>query len=108
MWRKYNDGYVTEVTEPKIIFEAEQSTRPATPYFLVYVRDDLRSDLVESVCRNVAEVRRPQEDTVMADDESGTTELLKLSHDLQPAEGRAQVVDDLWGSCGRASQAHFW
>ncbi|MCJ1432616.1 ubiquitin-specific protease ubp2 [Xylographa pallens] len=108
MWRKYNDGYVTEVTETKVIFEAEQSTRPATPYFLVYVRDDLRSDLVESVCRDVAEVRRPQEDTVMADDETGTTELLKLSHDLQPAEGHAQAIDDLWGSGGRASQAHFW
>ena len=105
MWRKYNDGYVTEVTEPKIIFEAEQSTRPATPYFLVYVKDDLRSDLVESVCRDVAEVQRLQEDSVMVDDKPGTTE---LSHDLQPAEGRAQVVDDLWGSGGRASQAHFW
>ncbi|MCJ1378028.1 ubiquitin-specific protease ubp2 [Xylographa soralifera] len=108
MWRKYNDGYVTEVTEPKIIFEAEQSTRPATPYFLVYVRDDLKSDLVESVCRDVAEVQRSQEDTVMADDETGAKELLKWSQDLQPAEGRTQAVDDLWGSGGQANQAHFW
>ncbi|MCJ1394977.1 ubiquitin-specific protease ubp2 [Xylographa bjoerkii] len=108
MWRKYNDGYVTEVTEPKIIFEAEQSTRPATPYFLVYVRDDLKSDLVESVCRDVIEVQKSQEDTVMADDETGTTELLKWSQDLQPAEGHAQAIDDPWGSSGRASQAHFW
>ena len=108
MWRKYNDGYVTEVTEPKIIFESEQSTRPATPYFLVYVRDDLKSDLVESVCRDVAEVQKSQADTVMVDDETGATDLLKWSQDLKPAEGSTQVVGDQWDSGGQASQANIW
>ncbi|MCJ1285725.1 ubiquitin-specific protease ubp2 [Xylographa opegraphella] len=108
MWRKYNDGYVTEVTETQIIFGAEQSTRPASPYFLVYVREDLRFDLVESVYRDVAEVQRLQEDTIMADDEIGTTELLKLSHNLQPAEGRVQVNNDFWGPVRGVSQGHFW
>ena len=108
LWRKYNDGYVTEVTDTNTIYEAEQSTRPATPYFLVYVKDDKISEFVGSVCRNVAE-RLPssQEDTVMADDDRGTADLYKWSQQISAAESVPQV-DDEWGLGGRGLQPGYW
>ena len=36
----------------KEIFVQEPGERPATPYFLVYVKEDLIESLVDSVCRN--------------------------------------------------------
>ena len=68
LWRKYNDGYVTEIKETKEIFEQESGDRPATPYFLVYVKDEWKNDLVDSVCRNiVGPPPEDQQDTVMED-----------------------------------------
>lgn len=63
VWRKYNDGYVTEVIDINEIFacppEAEPTYKgtgyPANPYFLVYVRDDEKEQLVEAVHRNIIE-----------------------------------------------------
>ncbi|KAI9825184.1 MAG: hypothetical protein M1819_000589 [Sarea resinae] len=53
IWRKYNDGYVTDVKDPqKEIFHQEEYN-PATPYFLVYVRDKDKDRLVDAVCRDV-------------------------------------------------------
>lgn len=66
LWRKYNDGYVTEIKDTKEIFEQETGDRPATPYFLVYVKDESKEDLVNSVYRVVVEPP-PEEDTVMED-----------------------------------------
>ena len=90
IWRKYNDGYVTEVKDPrKEIYEAEDSSRPATPYFLVYVRDEQKTELVDAVCRNVdveteAEVsterKEGSQDTIMGDvwdTEAGTCEMIE-------------------------------
>jgi ubiquitin carboxyl-terminal hydrolase 25/28 len=79
-WRRYNDGYVTEVTDRKDIFEQEQNN-PATPYFVVYVADDQKDALVEPVCReiNVPEILSAQEDVEMenlpteVDEIAGTT-----------------------------------
>ena len=36
----------------KEIFVQEPGERPATPYFLVYVKEDLIESLVDAVCRN--------------------------------------------------------
>ncbi|KAI9807762.1 MAG: hypothetical protein M1825_005067 [Sarcosagium campestre] len=52
LWRKYNDGYVTEVKDEREIYEQEPRY-PATPYYLVYVRDDAKRDLVDPVCRDI-------------------------------------------------------
>ncbi|KAI9773334.1 MAG: ubiquitin-specific protease ubp2 [Geoglossum simile] len=52
IWRKYNDGYVTEVTDETEVFEQE-ANNPATPYFLIYVQDQYRDELVDAVCRDV-------------------------------------------------------
>lgn len=68
LWRNYNDGYVTEIIDTKEIFEQEPGDRPATPYFLVYVKDQLKKELVDSVCRNIIEPPpEEQQDTVMED-----------------------------------------
>ena len=68
MWRKYNDGYVTEVTDTNEIFVQEPGDRPATPYFLVYVKDQAKELLVDSVCRKPVEPPPPPEqDTIMED-----------------------------------------
>lgn len=57
---------MTEIKDTKEIFEQEPGDRPATPYFLVYVKDESKEDLVDSVCRNVVEPPpEEQQDTVM-------------------------------------------
>lgn len=59
IWRKYNDGYVTEVKDTNEIFraptEAEKNTYsgPPNPYVLIYVRSDMKDELVESVHREI-------------------------------------------------------
>lgn len=67
VWRRYNDETVAEVTDTNEIFarppESEISYKgflsPANPYFLVYVRDDKKDELVEAVHRKIEE--RPVE-----------------------------------------------
>lgn len=67
MWRKYNDGYVTEVKDTSEIFERDSETRPATPYFLVYIKDELKEQLVDAVCREVVEAPHESPDAEMID-----------------------------------------
>ncbi len=67
MWRKYNDGYVTEVKDTREIFERDDEKRPATPYFMVYIKDDLKDKLVEPICRNIVQVPREAPDVEMID-----------------------------------------
>lgn len=99
IWRKYNDGYVTEVQDEGEIFEQDppppppplpapaigsapapqsqsqsqqsstqngcnQTTQsypqnpyyhPPTPYYLVYVKDELKEQLIDPICRRVVE-----------------------------------------------------
>ncbi|KAI9822563.1 MAG: ubiquitin-specific protease ubp2 [Pycnora praestabilis] len=64
LWRKYNDGYVTEVKDRAEVFE-QDSFHPATPYFLVYVRDSEQVTLVDSVCRDIPP-QEPESDPVDA------------------------------------------
>ncbi|KAI9757658.1 MAG: ubiquitin-specific protease ubp2 [Chaenotheca gracillima] len=58
IWRKYNDEYVTEVSDVSEVFEQDPHY-PATPYFLIYVREDLKEELVSPVLRDVSS---PMED----------------------------------------------
>lgn len=73
IWRKYNDGYVTEVKSREEIFEQE-AYNPATPYFLVYVKDEVKDELVEPVCRQLAEAPEdlPMEMAPMGRNEEST------------------------------------
>ncbi|KAL8693998.1 MAG: hypothetical protein Q9218_001297 [Villophora microphyllina] len=60
IWRKYNDESVSTVTEVRQIFEPEPGDRPPTPYFLVYVKNDVKDELVDPVCRDIKELQRPE------------------------------------------------
>lgn len=52
IWRNYNDESVTEVPSSQLqeIFYADK-WQHGTPTFAVYVRDDLKDDYVQAVCR---------------------------------------------------------
>ncbi|KAL8713864.1 MAG: hypothetical protein Q9220_002009 [cf. Caloplaca sp. 1 TL-2023] len=67
VWRKYNDESVSAVTDVSQIFDQEAGDRPPTPYFLVYVRDELKDELVDPVCRNIPEQEPETSDAVMND-----------------------------------------
>ena len=62
LWLKYNDTHVQEVTDTNEIFrrpsaaDVAQWNGPANPYYLVYVRDRDKDQLVQSVCRNIVPV----------------------------------------------------
>lgn len=68
MWRKYNDGYVTEIKDTTEIFDQELGDRPATPYFVVYVKDEVKATLVDCVCRDpIQPPPQEKQDIVMHD-----------------------------------------
>ncbi len=68
MWRKYNDGYVTEIKDTTEIFGQEPGDRPATPYFVVYVKDEVKATLVDCVCRDpIQPPPQEKQDVVMHD-----------------------------------------
>ena len=75
LWRKYNDGYVTELSDTSEIFEQEPGERPATPYFLVYVQEEHKDDLVNSVCREPMETIQANQEDVVMEDHSQAVEL---------------------------------
>lgn len=73
IWLKYNDIRVEEVKDTNEIFrrpsEAEfrQWNGPSNPYYLVYVRDEDKDRLVQSVCRDVQLPAQPPRDIEMGD-----------------------------------------
>lgn len=106
MWRNYNDGYVTEVKDTKEIFERDSETRPSTPYFLVYIKDELKDMLVDSVCRNIEEPKTDIHDAEMLDATEFPRELPENSNTLSmatdPNTSTVKIVDD-WDS-----SSNFW
>jgi ubiquitin carboxyl-terminal hydrolase 25/28 len=82
IWRKYNDGYVTEVKDTNEIFrapaDADKNTYsgPPNPYVLIYVRSDIKDRLVESVHREI--VHPPPQPT----------------QPMEPAGGDIHMADD--------------
>jgi ubiquitin carboxyl-terminal hydrolase 25/28 len=77
IWRRYNDGYVTEVRDTTEIFrppsDADKNSYsgPPNPYVLIYVRSDMKDELVESVHREI--IFPPPQPTPSMDYEGGTT-----------------------------------
>lgn len=53
MWRRYNDERVEELPPDKLheLYEANEWAH-GTPTYAVYVRDDLKADYVQAVCRD--------------------------------------------------------
>lgn len=68
IWRKYNDEKVTEVRDMDEIFKQDSGVRPPTPYFLVYVKDDIKEALVDPVCRDVIEASPGQSQDIVMED----------------------------------------
>ena len=58
---------MTKVVNVDEIYQQEQSNRPATPYFLVYLKDESKDELVNSVCRDIVEEAPTFEDAAMDD-----------------------------------------
>ena len=52
IWRKYNDTYVTEVSEEEV-FSAGDSNRPSTSTFVVYVKAGMEEELTEPIYREI-------------------------------------------------------
>ena len=98
VWRKYNDGYVTEVKDTKEIFETEDSTRPATSSFLVYVKDGLEKELTDAVCRNIVPEAAGSGNIIQLDGAGGDAPMLNGGGD-SPMEKLARWSTDL-GAAG--------
>lgn len=52
IWREYNDERVSIVEDRTRIF-GQATSGGATPYYLVYVRDEDKDDIVDAVCREI-------------------------------------------------------
>ena len=68
MWRKYNDGYVTEVKDANEIFETESGVRPATSSFLVYVREGKEMGMTDAVLRKISQAEENSQSTNISSD----------------------------------------
>ena len=91
IWRKYNDEKITEVKDTKEIFEAPGMPRPPTPYYVVYVKDDVREQLVDPVCRDIVDPPRGEvQDTVMQD-----------YTDIVMPNVAAEMIEDTYASLNR-------
>ncbi|KAI5842390.1 hypothetical protein DFP73DRAFT_479904, partial [Morchella snyderi] len=53
VFRKYNDGYVTEVSNVSEVFTHDSNNNPPTPYFLVFVKEEECTTLMEAVRREI-------------------------------------------------------
>ena len=81
IWRQYNDERVDEVTNLEDIFEAK-TWNQGTPTYAVYVRDDMKDQLVRPVCREPEKAPSPEpvqwnnptDDVAMKDSSSGTVD----------------------------------
>ncbi|KAI5291489.1 ubiquitin-specific protease ubp2, partial [Ascosphaera acerosa] len=71
LWRKYNDEYVTEVSDDSEIYK-EDPRGIANPYLLVYVREDLKNDMVRPVVRDMS--ARPRGNSPLTADTSRESE----------------------------------
>jgi hypothetical protein len=111
MWRNYNDGYVTEVKDTREIFDRDCETRPSTPYFLVYIKDELTDMLVDSVCRDIKEVPKDPQDAEMLDvGVDSSYDLIDLSNTevAKPYLNPTLTEPEALGWDSSASWGHNW
>ncbi|KAL8853990.1 MAG: hypothetical protein Q9221_001113 [Calogaya cf. arnoldii] len=92
LWREYNDEAVSAVTKVSQIFDEDKSPRPATPYFLVYVRDDLKDHFVDPVCRDVPE--QPETQNGVMNDVEDHHFAAAYRAPAQDGQGTTAVVGD--------------
>lgn len=102
VWREYNDENVQVVTDRKRVFEPGSSDK-GTPYYLVYVRDEDKEELVEAVCREMEPEREPTmeaaDTSVMMEDVGGPSTAADgqgggfLEEDQKDADGEEEHVE---------------
>ncbi len=99
VWRCYNDSAVSVVADPERTIFAEDATplaglRRATPNLLVYVREDVKEQMVQAVCRHVEQQLSldavDSVDSVVEVDKPVGAPRLELSFDEQ----RSQAMPD--------------
>lgn len=102
IWRNYNDESVTEVPNSQLqeIFYADK-WQHGTPTFAVYVRDDLKDNYVQAVCRAPEEEPLPDQEMLDApsNGNAGTVnpaEMVKEGGTKSWDEER-EVPDVKWG-----------
>ncbi|KAF2399848.1 cysteine proteinase [Trichodelitschia bisporula] len=69
VWRRYEDREVTVVRDLSQIFGESDPAIQGAPYFVVYVRDDLKNKFVDAVCRHEPEPTGSDGDVDMTDAE---------------------------------------
>ena len=88
IWRRYNDGYVTEVDDDQEIYGKDAlESRPATPYFLVYIRGNLEIELTNAVCRHPTEPPPPYSEDTMMDDAPPSVQYEQANEPKGPVGG---------------------
>jgi ubiquitin carboxyl-terminal hydrolase 25/28 len=103
IWREYNDERVSVVDDRNKIFDPSGSNG-ATPYYLVYVRDEDKDELVDAVCREIAEDNTEEDITEVwesgvddaAEIRNGSSQHVEDYSAFQPVQN-AQEVSDLRG-----------
>jgi ubiquitin carboxyl-terminal hydrolase 25 len=80
IWREYNDERVSVVNDRKQIFEQTGANGP-TPYYLVYVKDQIKDELVDAVCREIVE--EEPEGTALAMNEDSNVEMENGMHHIE-------------------------
>jgi ubiquitin carboxyl-terminal hydrolase 25/28 len=63
MWRKYEDQEVQEVTNLQDIFGEKDPQTEGAPYFVVYVRDELKDEVMDAFCR-----AKPEQEAALVED----------------------------------------
>ena len=99
----------------KEIFVQEPGERPATPYFLVYVKEDLIESLVDAVCRNpFADPPKETQDVEM-EDYTQTAELATTANSYGPISNPQEYTYNQnhdWSALqvwnGREAPGHGW
>lgn len=95
IWRKYNDERVEEVTNVQDIFNAD-TTIQGTPTYVVYVKDDLKDQYAEAVCRHPKQA--PEQDVQMQDvSQSGPkSQMEALDPNLVAEHGVSEKAEGGW------------
>ncbi|KAL9027046.1 MAG: hypothetical protein Q9196_004378 [Gyalolechia fulgens] len=109
MWRKYNDESVSAVTDISQIFDQDPSERPPTPYFLVYVKDELKDQLVSPLCRDVPPQQQPSQydtsDAVMND--AGNDYPMTVTDAVEDGQGTTSAIGD-WYKADKPGKQMEW
>lgn len=83
VYRKYNDETITEADESQVFDMEENNT--ATPYFLVYVKEDLYDDYTKSVVRHWTDSEPDMPQTTPPSLESKDVDMnLEADYQLEP------------------------